>query len=168
MPSLPSTEFKSTSCPPYPDLSFITFSDPTQSRLPHQRRAVRSHAASYQHQLDKASAGRQALETPNRPRRRKQVIVALEVNSSAQFDQANGNPKHKTPSPISMLGEGRVDPFRSYPVPWEPFLPELIDHCKYCFTVAGLPIFYMFYDPAITHCSPARLTSAARCCPHGD
>jgi hypothetical protein len=24
-----------------------------------------------------------------------------------------------------------VDPFRTYPVPWEPFIPKLVDHCSY-------------------------------------
>lgn len=29
-----------------------------------------------------------------------------------------------------QLGGGRVDPFRSYPTPWRPYIPHLVDHCK--------------------------------------
>lgn len=29
-----------------------------------------------------------------------------------------------------QLGGGRVDPFRSYPVSWAPYIPHLVDHCK--------------------------------------
>jgi hypothetical protein len=32
---------------------------------------------------------------------------------------------------VPGISQGRVDPFRSYPVPWEPFIPELVDHCLY-------------------------------------
>ncbi|KID68004.1 hypothetical protein MAN_02860, partial [Metarhizium hybridum] len=28
------------------------------------------------------------------------------------------------------FGGGRVDPFRSYPGPWQPYIPALADHCK--------------------------------------
>lgn len=30
-----------------------------------------------------------------------------------------------------QLGGGRVDPFRSYPVSWQPYIPHLVDHCKF-------------------------------------
>ena len=133
MPSLWAGSSNSTPTLPYPGLSFITFSDPTQSRLPRQRKAVRSHAASYQYQLDKASAAKYALGTQKKPRRRRlQVSIKLEIDSSAQFDQTNWFAVPRTPSPLSVLGGGRVDPFRTYPVPWEPCLPALVDHCKYC------------------------------------
>ena len=132
MPPLPAGSLNSTPTLPYPGLSFITFSDPTQSRLPRQRKAVRSHAASYQYQLDKASATKYALGTRKKTRRRRlQVSITLEINSSAQLDETNGFAVPRTPSPLSILGGGRVDPFRTYPVPWEPSLPGLIDHCKY-------------------------------------
>jgi hypothetical protein len=29
------------------------------------------------------------------------------------------------------FGGLRGDPFRSYPVAWRPFLPQLVDHCMY-------------------------------------
>lgn len=30
----------------------------------------------------------------------------------------------------TQFGGGRVDPFRSYPGPWQPYIPALADHCK--------------------------------------
>jgi hypothetical protein len=149
MQSMSPKGLKPTPSPPYPGLSFITFSDPNQSRHPRQRKAVRSHAASYQHQLDKASSANQALGTRKRAHRGKQLLIPLEVNGLAQFNQANGIVEHRSSSPIGILGEGRVDPFRTYPVPWEPFLPELIDHCKYSFISADE---HMFYEPPIMDC----------------
>jgi hypothetical protein len=134
MPPLRTASQNSIQTLPYPGLSFITFSDPTQSRLPRQRKAVRSHAASYQYQLDKASPANRALGTRKKARRRKlHAPITLEINNSAQLDQLNGAVVPYTPSPFGILGEGRIDPFRTYPVPWEPFLPEVIDHCRYSF-----------------------------------
>ncbi|PNP54341.1 hypothetical protein THARTR1_05548 [Trichoderma harzianum] len=30
-----------------------------------------------------------------------------------------------------QLGGGRVDPFRTYPAPWKPYIPQLVDHCEF-------------------------------------
>jgi hypothetical protein len=138
MPSLLPATSKPAHALPYPGLSFITFGDPDQARLPRQRKAVRSHAASYQYLLDKTSIAKHpsALGTRKQPRRRKRnVAVTLQLNipDTAQPDPVDRCIVPQIPSPFGILGEGRVDPFRTYPVPWEPFLPELIDHCMYSF-----------------------------------
>jgi hypothetical protein len=145
MPSLPAVIPTSAHSLPYPGLSFITFGDPGQSRLPHQRKAVRSHAASYQHHLDKTSSAKHASGTRlalssgsqrRQGRRRKcHITVTLDLNipDTTQPEHAIGLIEPHTPSPLGILGEGRVDPFRTYPVPWEPFLPGLIDHCRRSF-----------------------------------
>jgi hypothetical protein len=129
-------------------LSFITISDPGQFKLPSQRKIVRSHAASNQ-----ASRGRSGLEPQARkrqPRRRQREaswrgeVITLDVRASPKR-----SPTHREldfPAEIQdqiihplnyqgirILGEGRVDPFQSYPISWEPFLPELVDHCSYLF-----------------------------------
>lgn len=130
MQTLQAAAPKSAPSMPYPDLSFITFSDPGQSRLPRQRKAVRSHAASYQYQLDKAAAAKHASGTRKRARRRKpQAPITLEINGLVQVDGTNRIMVPHSPSPLGILSEGRVDPFHTYPIPWEPSLPELIDHC---------------------------------------
>lgn len=128
---------------PYPGLSFITFGDPDQARLPRQRKAVRSHAASYQYLIDKTSIAKHqsTLETKKQPRRRKRnAAVTLELNipGTTQPGPVDRCIVPHIPSPFGILGEGRVDPFRTYPVPWEPFLPELVDHCMY-----GFGAFYL-------------------------
>lgn len=132
--------------PTYPGLSFITFNDPNQSRLPDQRKAVRSHAASYQYQLDKATAARLALPKRKRVRKRgSHAAKKLEIKSATQLSQGDGLAVSLTPSPFSMLGGGRIDPFRSYPVPWEPFIPRLIDHCQYLFCYLFLSSLFSFF-----------------------
>jgi hypothetical protein len=145
-PSLPAMSSNSTeTLPTYPGLSFITFSDPTQSRLPGQRKAVRSHAASYQYQLDKATAAKLAL--PKRKRVRKcgsHAPIVLELKSATHLSQGDGLAVSWTPSPFSILGGGRIDPFRTYPVPWEPFIPGLGDHCKYLIVLSVSCVFASF------------------------
>lgn len=145
MPSLPAVIPTSANYLPYPGLSFITFGDPSHSRLPQQRKAVRSHAASYHHHPDKTSSAKHASGTRlalsscskrRQGRRRKchvTVTFDLSIPDTTLPRQAIGLIEPHTPSPLGILGEGRVDPFRTYPVPWEPFLPRLIDHCRCSF-----------------------------------
>jgi hypothetical protein len=122
--------------------SFITFLDPGDSSLPSQRRAVRSHAALYQHSQEKKGLSRSSKK--KRPRKSQcavfvpgSVIFTLTQHSSSDMNEPSSPRTLKnltrfmsSPNP-SMLGQGRVDPFRTYPVPWEPFIPELVDHCSY-------------------------------------
>lgn len=159
--SSPITTSATTLTCSYPGLSFITVNDPSQSKLPDQRKAVRSHAAFYQHHNDRKTQqahGTQVCESTHvsvgqrkRSRRRKHnVAVPLETGilSLAQEAQEHQSDEKQSKSsdqwlrfiainlpfsPCSMLGEGRVDPFKTYPVPWEPFLPLLVDHCMCCF-----------------------------------
>lgn len=44
----------------------------------------------------------------------------------------------------TQFGGGRVDPFRSYPGPWRPWIPALADHCEHtlpslCYSTACKP-----------------------------
>src|ERR1700684_1965143 len=52
----------------YPGLSFITVLDPGESKLPSQRKAVRSHAASYQ--SSKSWSGCKSSSQRKQPRKR--------------------------------------------------------------------------------------------------
>ena len=36
-----------------------------------------------------------------------------------------------TPSPITFLGAGRIDPFSTYPIDATPDVHQLVDHCKH-------------------------------------
>jgi hypothetical protein len=130
----------------YPGLSFVTISDPGQLKLPSQRKVVRSHAASSQASRDRL--GLQPHARKRQPRRRQREaswrgeVITLDVRCSPKH-----SPTHRQSSfPVELqgqiirpldyqgtrlLGAGRVDPFQSYPISWEPFLPELVDHCTY-------------------------------------
>jgi hypothetical protein len=33
-------------------------------------------------------------------------------------------------SPLTILGAGRIDPFQSYPIKTQPYMHQLVDHCK--------------------------------------
>jgi hypothetical protein len=137
----------------YPGLSFITFLDPGESKLPSQRKAVRSHAALYQASKERITHESQPQKKRQRKRKRKAlapgelVILSLDptrtplhegrgIFLSAQVpdNHAISRLAHQFSSPRNgLLGAGRVDPFRTYPIPWEPFIPELVDHCSYSF-----------------------------------
>ena len=56
-----------------------------------------------------------------------------------------------------QLGGGRVDPFKSYPTPWRPYIPHLVDHCEFS---PGIDTF----DLLPQSCLPAvRLRKKERC-----
>lgn len=107
-----------------PKYSFITLLNPGDSSLPSQRKAVRSHAASYH------SKNATVSRSSRKSRHRNPKYVACETDGSGvsqdtwkQITQCFAT----SPYP-QILGQGRIDPFKTYPVPWEPFIPELIDH----------------------------------------
>jgi len=129
----------------YPGLSFITIVDPGESKLPSKRKAVRSHAALYQASKTRLSSKLPADKKQPRKFKRKAIwrgeVVILDKESSSKPNhedwdlrlsaELRGQISRQFSCPgTKILGAGRVDPFRTYPVPWEPFIPELIDHCS--------------------------------------
>jgi hypothetical protein len=55
------------------------------------------------------------------------VLVCLSPIRVRHFEsQARGQS-----SPFTILGAGRVDPFQSYPIKAEPYMHQLVDHCKF-------------------------------------
>jgi hypothetical protein len=139
----------------YPGFSFITVLDPGESKLPSKRKAVRSHAALYQTAQERMARKYQAQKKQPRKRKRKALSsgewIMVDTDLSRQHPQeGRGNPllaelqgrliNQFSYRCIGPLGAGRVDPFRTYPVPWEPFIPELVDHCSYlsCFLVKSI------------------------------
>ena len=59
-------------------------------------------------------------------------VAKSETHSSVGEDDDVEN----VPRLDRLMGQGRVDPFDSYPIPSQPFYPALIDHCTY--SKAGL------------------------------
>lgn len=51
-----------------------------------------------------------------------------------------------------QLGGGRVDPFKSYPGPWQAYTPHLVDHCRFLFQKSILQIVLLPIYP-IQHSS---------------
>ena len=199
----PTMHNQSSSGSTYQRLSFITFHDPNEAKLPSRRRAVRSHAASWQHHSGKSrhssrkwselfaepetskatapSAEQKPAETKPAPLTNDTSNdVAVEEDTRVPARDARSQPppflqggyqRLSTPPLHGVLGvciflephlrntmfhertpgwtaeagkfvtfldqtntelfkAGRADPFRTYPIPWDPFLPELVDHCK--------------------------------------
>jgi hypothetical protein len=135
-------------------LTFITVLDPSESKLPSQRKTVRSHAALYQATQERVAHQNQVPKKRHRKRKRKagfpgeSIILDTDLAQKTRFQhegreilrpaELQGLIAHQVSyRSIGLLGAGRVDPFRTYPVPWEPFIPELVDHCSYlsCFLV---------------------------------
>lgn len=145
--------------PSYPGISFITVHDPQGRTDPSRKKAVRSQAAvaaSYQLALEREAQEKESSKSDSPPaptkakkrrRRRKRQFTwtvesdGLELVQSAQY-RGSKELLHPTPYMVEQiaqlfrpkggaLGEGRIDPFRTYPV-WDPSFPELVDHCK-CF-----------------------------------
>ncbi|RFU25057.1 hypothetical protein B7463_g11288, partial [Scytalidium lignicola] len=120
----------------YPRLNFITVLDPGDLKQPNQRKAVRSHAACYQN-LDNSQVFKHHIRAqPARKRRRKatrysEFIILSQPQPNIEFlsNKTSRQTTDLSPGPAMMiLGQGRVDPFRTYPVPYEPFIPRLVDH----------------------------------------
>ncbi|KAE9365745.1 hypothetical protein N431DRAFT_418546 [Stipitochalara longipes BDJ] len=124
-------------------LRFLHISDPSQAKLPSHRKAVHTHAALFQASQDRA--GRKFNTKRKGPRKRKRtddwldksVLLELGQAQNSQLERREillpaefwGQKAHQKFGPsIGFLGAGRVDPFRTYPVPWEPVIPQLVDH----------------------------------------
>lgn len=114
---------------------FINIVSPADSRLSKHQRLVRSRAA-----LKPTSA-----KQPRGKRKSKQAGAPVSSSSSSSSNTTTPGPESssklvsKHPARVTQLalqnralGQGRVDPFRTYPVAWQPFMPALIDHRKYC------------------------------------
>jgi hypothetical protein len=117
-----------------PQLRFLHINDPSEAKLPSHRKAVHTHAALYQSSHDRT--GRECPAKKKRHRNRKgkdpwpgeSMIIELGQTQPAEL-WVQTLSQYCTPI-IELLGAGRVDPFRTYPVPWKPSIPQLVDHCS--------------------------------------
>jgi hypothetical protein len=131
--------------PPLP-LRFLHIRDPGEAKLPSHRKAVHTHAALYQASQDRTGPESHVPRRRSRKRKRKDhwagesMIVELGCAQYLHLErretllpaELTGQSAYQSHFPsIGLLGAGRVDPFRTYPVPWDPFIPQLVDHCSY-------------------------------------
>lgn len=124
----------------YPRLSFITFGDVEDSRNRISRKAVRSHAALYQHAASRESKGLNESAAKKKQIRRykkQDVVLDIEILTTIPSEETSGFPEESPRNSLKgtslqvILGQGRCDPFRTYPIDWNPRIPQLVDHCKY-------------------------------------
>lgn len=106
-------------------LVFVNIKEPKDALKLTKESEVRSHVARYQW---RNPANRQAV------RRRKKVQPAPLPTPPDSNNSHEGSTSEETDevSVPPLVGGGlRVDPFRTYPITWRPFVPPLVDHCKY-------------------------------------
>jgi hypothetical protein len=128
-----------------PAWKFITFQKPGEPQDPRRRKAIRTQAAL------SSQPTRSYIKGYNRRRARKaEVSIGFDVIDTSLYrsqttsgvthdalDIGDGTFHPTGPSAEVMLqlsdkvfGGGSVDPFRTYPIPFEPWLPRVIHHCK--------------------------------------
>lgn len=127
------------------EYSFINISEPNDAKDVSHRLTVRSQASQSKWQNASTHRAAHRLKRHENKRTRQAMSFVFELDEQVTFEQNNSNnttssseesnetlPMRRSDSPpiLRVLGDGRVDPFRSYPVPWRPFLPGVVDHCK--------------------------------------
>ncbi|CZR60017.1 uncharacterized protein PAC_09912 [Phialocephala subalpina] len=138
------------SVPKPPAFSFVTITNPNESKTRSKKRAVRSHVAYYQHHKDDErydippthrrstskriakieGASRTSTPTPTLSSESSSESINFQILLSdglagTEFDALG---KGFGATPISPPFSGtRIDPFRSYPVRWKPFYDPILD-----------------------------------------
>jgi hypothetical protein len=67
-------------------------------------------------------------------------------------------PIEKTISMDHQLGGGRVDPFKSYPTPYQSYIPHLVDHCEFTPPLCVVLWRISSLDPSSNHVAPSFIT----------
>ncbi|KFY79004.1 hypothetical protein V499_01954 [Pseudogymnoascus sp. VKM F-103] len=89
-------------------LQFVNSAGPESFRKPDTKRLIRAHAARAAH---------------SKIRRARIVEYQKSKTSQEEVDEVSA------PGPVTLLGSGRIDPFRTYAVHCTAFEHALIDHC---------------------------------------
>lgn len=101
---------------------FINVKEPKDALQLAKETEVRSHVTRYQW---KRFARR------DKRNQKKALIASQDVNRVQSQDDPGSKSSTLEPIPISpQIGGLRVDPFRSYPISDQPWIPLLVDHCK--------------------------------------
>jgi len=143
--------------PKMPALKFVTIANPSEMRSEAQRKTIRSHVAQLHHSVTSKEQRKRAgleREYKRRKARKNQVLLNLEVIDTScpptEYDPVITNSSNRQPHLLEkcndqiqsmeavrvlsladrVLGGGHIDPFRTYPLPFEPFIPRLVHHCK--------------------------------------
>lgn len=135
------------------DHIFINIKEPSDALQLSKKTTVRSHVARRQWKNHSAAA----KDRKDRKRKHEEYLpIRIELDCSILHDrglpssQSGGKDESEnskravmqstgvqtmlsTPNLPPMIGGLRVDPFWSYPIPFRPFLPHLVDHCKLSF-----------------------------------
>ena len=127
------------------DFVFINVREPKDALQLAKEPEIRSHVARYQ--------WKQIENRPSHPTRKENAKAPEERPRSTCIDLGGSDLQARDgpfPTPFGVvqattisipppLGGIRVDPFRSYPISFRPFLPQLVDHCKKWPSVGLLP-----------------------------
>ncbi|KAH7393220.1 hypothetical protein BKA64DRAFT_80788 [Cadophora sp. MPI-SDFR-AT-0126] len=130
--------------PKPPTYSFITINDPKETKSRSKKRQVRSAVAYYQHHKndnDEAEMGvtrrrgwkrRDPIPSPVMLKHESSQSTISESTSTAQTTPAEEKPDWVTEwnvayQPDTAFRGMRVDPFSSYPVPWNPVYEPILD-----------------------------------------
>lgn len=123
--------------------NFVSF-DPSKAPTKQAQKAIRSHAARSSAETRKATIAAKLRDHPegnedeirNAPdskRSRKAIVGNGHRRSSADSDITSSDTTSRShPTPLSILGQGRVDPFRVLATSgeWHESFPRLIDTCR--------------------------------------
>lgn len=104
---------------------------------------IRSHVARYQWKQIEHRPSHSTQKDKEKALGKRSLSNRIDLDPDGSLVQVRDGPlptnSHPTtPSDLAQaaisipppLGGIRVDPFRSYPVAFKPFLPQLVDHCK--------------------------------------
>ncbi|KAH6714036.1 hypothetical protein BKA61DRAFT_55102 [Leptodontidium sp. MPI-SDFR-AT-0119] len=122
--------------PKPPAYSFITINDPQETKSRSKKRQVRSAVAYYQHHKndnDDAETGNTRRRGwKRRDQTQSPVMLKHESSQSIMSESASASASTSTSTaqttPVATPAE--VDPFDSYPVPWNPVYQPILDFCK--------------------------------------
>ncbi|KAH8426239.1 uncharacterized protein LDX57_003985 [Aspergillus melleus] len=123
------------------DFVFINVREPKDALQLAKEPEIRSHVARYQwKQIENRSSHSTQKEGAEKARDKRPWSTCIELDCSAPHDQDGlvSDTTTRPPKPFDVvqpaisipppLGGIRVDPFRSYPISFRPFLPQLVDH----------------------------------------
>lgn len=139
------------------EYNFINISEPNDAKAVSHRLAVRSQAS--QAQWQKASTKRvtQHQKRLKHKKNRQPLTFVFELDNRVTSEENNASSESScietvprpsdSPPILRILGGGRVDPFRSYPVAWRPFLPRVVDHCTNYPIFCSIPCPMLSYFP---------------------
>ncbi|KAI9049171.1 hypothetical protein LZ554_007018 [Drepanopeziza brunnea f. sp. 'monogermtubi'] len=137
------SELKPRPLPKPPTYCFVTITDPKETKSRSKKRQVRSAVAYYQHHKDDGKdpgSGRRMKGWKRKSVSRSLVTsLALEQDDSGEKSSSSTQPTPTPPEKMPDYVSGfhtsyqpafsgmRVDPFQSYPIPWDPVYEPILD-----------------------------------------